>query len=357
MTTRIDALRQKLAAEECGAFFSVAPPVNQYLTGFRGSTSGLLVTAEHAQFFCDSRYTEQAGWQVADCEMEEAKGGIPALLGTRLKDLGCSDAAYDDAGMTVSQLRAVERGFDGELKALPDLVASLRQVKSPEEVEQIQAAQALAEGVLADVLDNLEEGIPEREVAARMEYMFQQRGASGASFPTIALFGARSSLPHGEPGDTCLARGDIVLLDFGCRLGGYCSDLTRTFAFGTIPDAWFEDIYELTLTAQEIAIEAIRPGMKGREVDAVARSLIAEAGYGAHFGHGLGHGVGIEIHEGPRLHAESDTVLEPGMVITVEPGIYLPGRGGVRIEDMVVVTGEGCRNLTTAPKELKVLAS
>jgi Xaa-Pro aminopeptidase len=357
MTARIDALRAGLAAEECGAFVSVAPPANQYLTGFRGSTSGLLVTAEHAQFFCDSRYTEQAGLQVTDCEVEEVKGGIPALLGARLKDLGCRDAAYDDTVMTVSQMRAVERGFEGELRALPQLVSGLRQAKSPEEVEQIRAAQALAEGVLDDVLDMLEEGIPEREVAARMEYMFQQRGASGASFPTIALFGGRSSLPHGEPGDTRLARGDIVLLDFGCRLDGYCSDLTRTFAFGTIPDAWFEEIYELTLTAQEIAIEAIRPGMKGREVDAVARHLIAEAGYGAHFGHGLGHGVGIEIHEGPRLHAESDTVLEPGMVVTVEPGIYLPGRGGVRIEDMVVVTGDGCRNLTSAPKEFKVLAS
>ena len=357
MTTRIDALREKLAAEKCGAFISVAPPVNQYLTGFRGSTSGLLVTAAYAQFFCDSRYTEQAGSEVAGCEIEEAKGAIPALLGKRLKELGCPDAAYDDAGLTVSQLRAVEGEFPGGLKALPELVSRLRQVKSPEEIDQIRAAQALAEGVLADVLDTIAEGIPEREVAARMEYMFRQRGASGASFPTIALFGARSSLPHGEPGGTRLGPGDIVLLDFGCRLDGYCSDLTRTFAFGTIPGTWFEEIYELTLTAQAIALDTIRPGMKGREVDGVARRLIAEAGYGAHFGHGLGHGVGIEIHEGPRLHAESDAVLEPGMVVTVEPGIYLPGRGGVRIEDMVVVTGDGCRNLTTAPKELKVLTT
>jgi Xaa-Pro aminopeptidase len=151
--------------------------------------------------------------------------------------------------------------------------------------------------------------------------------------------------------------GDVVLLDFGCRLHGYCSDLTRTYAYGTIPGSWFEGTYELVLTAQRIALEAARPGIPARELDATARALIEEAGHGKHFGHGLGHGVGIEVHEAPRLNRESDTILAPGMVITIEPGIYLPGQGGIRIEDLVAVTEDGCEILSSAPKELRVIGA
>jgi Xaa-Pro aminopeptidase len=255
----------------------------------------------------------------------------------------------------VAEFEAVKKTYEGALKSTPTLVSASRQIKTAEEVERIRAASALAEGVLADVTAAIQAGITERDLAAEFEYEFKRRGASGASFDTIALFGARSSLPHGAPGDTALTHGDIVLLDFGCRLDGYCSDLTRTYAFGRIPSPWFEEVYDLTLTAQTIALEAIRPGKTGREVDAVARDLITEAGYGVNFGHGLGHGVGIEIHEGPRLNKESDTTLVEGMIVTVEPGVYVPGKGGVRIEDLVVVTKDGCEILSSAPKELRVL--
>jgi len=189
-----------------------------------------------------------------------------------------------------------------------------------------------------------------------MEYEFKRRGAQGASFDTIALFGQKSSLPHGRPTDKPLERGDVVLIDFGCRKNGYCSDLTRTYVYGTIPGAWFEEVYDLTLTAQKLALEAVRPGMSCRELDAVARDLITEAGHGKHFGHGLGHGVGLEIHEAPRLNPESATVLEAGMVITIEPGVYLPGKGGIRIEDLVLVTKDGGELLSGSPKELRILA-
>ena len=228
-------------------------------------------------------------------------------------------------------------------------------MKSPDEIERIRQASQLAEAVLADLLPTLTTGLTERELAASFEHQFKRRGARGPSFETIALFGPRTSLPHGEPGDTPLTPGDAVLLDFGCQLNGYCSDLTRTYAYDTIPGAWFETVYSVVLQAQQAALEAIRPGIECRQLDAVARDIITQASYGERFGHGLGHGVGIEVHEAPRLGKDSQTVLEEGMVVTIEPGIYLPGQGGVRIEDLVAVTAHGCQPLCDTPKTLKVL--
>jgi Xaa-Pro aminopeptidase len=352
---RITVLRHRLADSGRQAFISLAPPVNQYLCGFRGTTSAIVLTANEAQFLCDFRYIEQAGEQVSGMAIEEMKGSLPMRVGERLTALGVHSAAFDPAYMTVAELQALQSGFSGELRPVADVVSPLRSVKDPGEIEKVRAAQQFAEGVLSDLLEELTPGLAERELAARFEYEFKRRGASGASFDTIVLFGARSSLPHGQPSGAVLAVGDTVLLDFGCRLDGYCSDLTRTYAFGRMPGSWFEEVYGLTLAAQRKALEAVRPGLRGREIDAVARTVIESGGHGRRFGHGLGHGVGIEIHEPPRLNSESETVLEPGMIVTIEPGIYLPGLGGVRIEDLVVVTETGCENLTSAPKELRVL--
>lgn len=358
---RIGPLRAKIEAEGCDAFFSLSAPANQYLAGFTGSTSAVIVTPTEVLFLCDSRYTEQAGVEVSDFAVEEIIGEITSRVGERLSALEVRHAAFDPNALTVGQLRAIEGAFPGSVKEAPELLASLRMVKSAEEIERIRAASQLAEGVLADLLARLDQegggadAVTEQSLAADVEYGFKRRGASGAAFDTIALFGARSSLPHGQPTDRPLEKGDIVLLDLGCRLGGYCSDLTRTCVYGTIPAAWFEDIYAITLGAQEAAIEAVRPGRRCYEVDAVARDWIREAGYAKHFGHGLGHGVGIEVHEAPRLNFTSRTVLKEGMVATVEPGIYLPGRGGVRIEDLVVVTQDGCEVLSRAPKQLRIL--
>lgn len=357
MKERIQALREGLDARDCDGFVSLAPPTNQYLSGFRGTTSAVVVTREHALFLCDFRYTEQAGQQVRDYEIVEVKGRFIAQVGEKLASLGVRRAAFEPGYLTVAEQAALQKPFNGELAPVDGLVTDPRMRKTPEEVERIRAASQLAEGVLRDVVESLEPGVAEREVAARIEYEFKRRGASGPSFDTIGLFGARSSLPHGEPGDKPLQAGDVVLLDFGCRRDGYCSDLTRTYAFGTIPGTWFEDIYATVLEAQRRALEAIRPGQVCRDIDAIARDHIGAAGYGQFFGHGLGHGVGIEIHEAPRLNPESDVVLEAGMVVTVEPGIYLPGRGGVRIEDLVVVTEGGCEILTSTPKDLRVLAA
>jgi len=337
---------------------SLSPATNQYLADFRGTTSAIIVTPDEARFLCDFRYTEQAQEQVkGGYVIEEIKGSFVKRVGERLAAMGVKPVAFEPQYMSVDQLRALESAADTEF--IPDnaLVSALRMVKDAGEIAQLREASALAEGVLADLKAELREGLTERELAARFEYEFKRRGASGASFDTIALFGSRSSLPHGEPGDRALTEGDVVLLDFGCRLNGYCSDLTRTYAFGTIPPSWFQAIYDLTLTAQRNALESLRAGVSCRDVDAAARDIISDAGYGSHFGHGLGHGVGIEIHEGPRLNPESDVTLEAGMVVTVEPGVYLPDQGGVRIEDLVAVTEDGCDILSSTPKELELITT
>lgn len=354
---RLDALRNGLEEAGCDGFFGFSQPTNQYLTGFIGTTSAVVVSRSEALFLCDFRYTEQAQQQVRVYTIQEFSGSIVEAVAAKLNALGVTKAAFDPSVATVAEMDTLSRHYTGTAVPAEATIKGLRVRKDAGEIEAIRAASNLAEGVLADVTGDLAAGMSERELAARIEFEFKRRGASGASFDTIALFGARSSLPHGMPGDTRVAPGDVVLLDFGCRMGGYCSDLTRTYAFGRIPGVWFEEIYELTRTAQQLALEAVRPGMSTRELDDVARQLITEAGHGAHFGHGLGHGVGIEIHEAPRLSPHADTILEEGMVVTVEPGVYLPGQGGVRIEDLVVVTGTGCESLTTSSKQLQILGA
>ena len=356
MTNRINALRKNLDNEGYGAFISLAPATNQYLAGFNGTTSAILITPEEALFLCDFRYTEQAQEQVRGYTIKEVKGKLGVRLAEAVLERSLTAVGFEPHYVTVDELNTLQATAGKVFKEASETVSALRSRKDEAEIAKVRAASELAEGVLEDLLPELRPGITERELAARIEYEFKMRGASGPSFDTIALFGARSSLPHGQPGDRALQDGDVVLLDFGCRREGYCSDLTRTYAFGRIPGEWFQQIYELTLAAQRQAIEAVRPGVSCRDVDAAARDIISEGGHGRHFGHGLGHGVGIEIHEAPRLNPETTAVLEAGMVITIEPGIYVPGQGGVRIEDLIVVTQEGCNVLTRTQKELRVLS-
>lgn len=361
MPDRINGIRNALKGNGCDAYISVFPPANQYasgmMTSFMENSSAIVVTGTEAHFMCDFRYTEQAKEEVSEFTIEEITGDLLARAGECLGKLGAKRAAYDPNGLTVAELDRLESAFDGALVSDAAVIERLRIVKTAEEIEVLRAASNLAEGVLRDLLPTIQEGIPERELAAQIEFEFKKRGASGSSFDTIALFGPKSSLPHGEPADKRLAKGDVVLLDFGCRRAGYCSDMTRTYVYGESPGDWFDEIYAVTLDAQLQALDAIQPGKLGKEIDAVARTIINDAGYGEYFGHGLGHGVGVEIHEAPRLNAHSETVLEPGMVVTVEPGIYLPGKGGVRIEDLVVVTESGCDILTSMPKELTILGA
>jgi Xaa-Pro aminopeptidase len=231
------------------------------------------------------------------------------------------------------------------------LVEAERAVKEPGEIERIAAAAALADEVYDWLREQGLVGRTEREVAFALEHEMRRRGATDPSFPSIVASGPRGALPHASPADVAIERGTLVTLDLGVVLDGYCSDCTRTWATGDLPDD-LAAIYELTLRAQLAALGAVRPGPEGREVDAVAREMIAQAGHGEHFGHGLGHGVGIEVHEAPRLARTGEDALVAGNVVTVEPGVYLPGRGGVRIEDLVVVTETGRDVLTGTTKDL-----
>lgn len=357
METRMAALRARLAERGADAFFSLDPPTNAYLTGFRGTTSAVLVTAGSAALLCDFRYTEQARLQASACEVTEVTGTMEARVGEWLAKLGSRSALFEPDRVSFSQHEAVRAAAPGiTLAPAPGLVEELRQIKDEGEIAKIRAACHIAESALADVVDGLRAGVTERETAARLEHEFKRRGAQRASFDTIALFGARSSLPHGEPTDKPLEEGDIVLIDCGCMVDGYCSDLTRTFFFGRIPGDWAKEIYLCVQQAQQAALAALCAGARASEVDAAARNLIARAGYGPRFGHGTGHSVGIEVHENPRLNMLSKAVLAAGMAVTVEPGIYLPGRGGVRIEDLAVVTGSGCDILTAGiSKDLQVI--
>ncbi len=355
MNSRMTALREGLRQADCDAFFSLSPPANHYLSGFRGTASSLVITLEEAYFLCDFRYVEQAREQVKGYEILEAAGALETRTGERLRALEVERPGFDPAALSVQQHKMVQESFEGTLIPLEHLPGALREIKDAGEVARMRAACALTEQALVNVLETVRPGVSEASVAARLEYEFRQLGAEGPAFPVIVLFGARSSLPHGMPGSTPLSVGDIVLVDCGCILDGYCADLTRTFVSGRIMGDWFKEIYHAVLQAQQAGIAALRAGATAKDVDAEARRIINDAGYGAHFGHGLGHGVGLEVHEAPRLNMQSETVLQAGMAVTVEPGIYLPGRGGVRIEDLTVVTEAGCEVITGLPKELQVI--
>ena len=352
---RVAAIRQTLADAGCDACLSVDPADNAYLTGFFGSTSAVLVTMNRIELLCDFRYAEQAAALTSGVEVSECTGNLDIRLVEHLAANEVARAAFDPAAITVARKEQMESCFNGTLVGAPELCRHLREIKEPAETSRIRAACQLAEDALEYTLTTLKPGVKECEVAGALEFEFRKRGAQRASFDTIILFGARSSLPHGMPGDRILQQGDIVLVDCGCVLDGYCSDLTRTFVFGRIPGDWFLDVYECVRLAQETAVKAVRNGVNAAAVDAAARTIITDAGFGDRFGHGTGHGVGLEVHESPRLNAQSEAVLKAGMAVTVEPGIYIPNQGGVRIEDLLVATENGATVLTETSKELRIL--
>jgi Xaa-Pro aminopeptidase len=323
----------------------------RWLTGFTGTSGLAIVGPETRTFVTDFRYVERAAREV-DSRFDRVTAErqlLPALKGLLRGRVG-----FDDASTSVANLRKLEEELEGvELVAAGGLVERLRRVKDAVEQEAIAAAASLADEVYGSVLERGLAGRTEREVARDAEARIREMGVEPA-FPVIVAAGPNGALPHAEPGDRPIVRGELVVFDMGAQLDGYCSDCTRTFAAGEVGGEERE-VYELVRVAQAEALEGIRPGVGGAEADAIARERIAAAGHGDHFGHGLGHGVGLEIHEAPRLGQRSEDVLAAGEVVTVEPGVYVPKRFGVRIEDLVVVTETGLRNLSSLPKELRVV--
>jgi Xaa-Pro aminopeptidase len=328
-----------------------------YFTGFPSSDGCLLIARDRAVFFTDSRYIEAAAKSIAGCEIRES-GDFTMQFTQLLAEWGVSRVGIEAERLTVSRFVQYQSRFspvdfvaDGEVDRL---ISAMRSVKSEEELACIETAQKIAEDAFAHILGFIAVGKTEREIALELDFYMLRRGAEAVSFETIAVSGANSSMPHGVPSQKKLAKGDLLTMDFGAVYKGYHSDMTRTVAIGCV-DGGQREVYDIVLAAQKACLAGLREGLSCVDADALAREQIQNSGYGDNFSHGTGHGVGIEIHESPNLSPRSVATLARGNVVTVEPGIYLPGRFGVRIEDMAFITEGGCRNLTAAPKELLVL--
>ena len=350
--SRADRVAGRLPEKGVDLLLVTHGPNLRYLTGFTGSNGMAVVGEGVRRFVTDFRYVEQAAQQVPDFDREQGPQDFITALERGWPE-GDLTLGFDDEHTSVKAHQRLQAVLPDRisLKAAGGVVEAERAVKEPGEVERIAAAAALGDEVYEWLREQGLVGRTEQEVAVALEHEMRRRGASGPSFPSIVASGPRGALPHASPGADTIERDTLVTLDLGVVLDGYCSDCTRTWATGELPDELAE-IYELTLRAQLAALDAVRPGPTGAQVDAVARDMISEAGHGEHFGHGLGHGVGVEVHEGPRLARTGNAALVPGNVVTVEPGVYLPGRGGVRIEDLVVVTERGRDVLTSTTKEL-----
>jgi len=358
MSDRAERLTE-LFAEAGIDVLLVADLVNvRYLTGYSGSNGLALIGPQLRMFISDFRYQEQAAEEVDDSfarRIAPAPQGLLDLVGEALP-AGELRLGFEADHVSVNQhqrLRAQLRD-DVDLVSTSRLVETLRAVKEPDEVARIKAASALADAAFERLLRERIVGRTERQLALALENDMRQRGAERVSFETIVAAGAHGALPHAHPRDVEIREGDLVVFDWGAELDGYCSDCTRTIAAGD-PGTDARDVYELVLESQLAGLQAVRSGRGGKDVDGVAREMIAASGYAEHFGHGLGHGVGLEVHERPTLSTRSDDELQASNVVTVEPGVCLPRQFGIRIEDLVVVTDDGCEILTSVPKQLVVV--
>ncbi|MEP6952627.1 MAG: Xaa-Pro peptidase family protein [Solirubrobacteraceae bacterium] len=328
----------------------------RWLTGFTGSNAAAVVGRDgQLRFVTDFRYLSQSADELDDAWERTI---APDLLAAFAGGLGEGElrAGFDDASMSVKDHRRLSALLAGGvvLERAGGLVEKLRAIKDAAELEAIRASARLADDALTEVIGRGLVGRTEREVALDLEFTMRRMGAQQISFPPIVAAGAHGALPHADPTDDPIPAGTLVVIDWGAQKDGYASDCTRTYATGEL-DPRDAEVYALVLEAQEAALAGVRPGPTGREVDAIARSIIDAAGHAEHFGHGLGHGVGLDVHEGPRLSKQGETPLATGMVVTVEPGVYVPGAIGVRIEDLAVVTPDGAEVLSSLPKELQIV--
>ena len=346
----------RLSAYELDGFLVLSEPNRLYVTGFHSTAGAALVTGNGSWFFTDSRYIEAARRNISDAEVEENTSSRPTL--SQVEDLiqsrGIHRLGYEDAYLTVAELRRLEAKLGCELVPATKLLLELRAVKDQEEIRQMIAAQRIAERALEETLEFIRPGKTEREIAAFLQYRMLLGGGEKMSFDPIVVSGPNSSMPHGVPGDRPVGEGDFITMDFGCVCGGYCSDMTRTVAVGYVTDE-MERVYRTVLEAQLAGINAARAGVTGAAVHNAAAEVIGQAGYGPYFGHAFGHSLGVEIHESPNAAPSNREPLPAGAVISAEPGIYLPGRFGVRIEDVLVLEEGRCRDITLAGKELLIL--
>lgn len=354
MSKRIRLLQEKLKEVGQEALLVTHPANRRYISGFTGSSGVVLITTEEAFLITDFRYQIQAKEQAPDCHV--IIGDLWQVVGEKCQELKLSSLAFEADYVTFSQYKRLE-SYLGDISLQPGdkWIESMRMIKDEEEIQLIRQAAQIADEAFEEILKEIRPGITEREIAFRLEVLMRERGATSSSFDMIVASGLRSALPHGTASDKALEKGDLLTLDFGAIYKGYVSDLTRTVVLGQ-PNEKQKEIYNIVLEACNRTIEALKPGLTGKDVDDIARDYIKSHGYGDYFGHSTGHGIGLEVHEDPHLSSRrGDCILQPGMVVTIEPGIYLPDLGGVRIEDDVLITESGYEVLTHSPKELIIL--
>ena len=326
----------------------------RFMTGFTGTAGAVLITVDKALFITDFRYTEQAAKQCEGFEVVKQKGTIAAEVAELAKNLGVKKLGFEEDHVAFSMFKVFEKEVQAELVPVSGEIEKLRLIKNGTEIKILKEAAKIADAAFTHILDFIRPGKTELQVSNELEFFMRSLGATSSSFDIIVASGYRSALPHGVASDKVIETGDFVTLDFGAYYEGYVSDITRTIAVGQPTDK-LKEIYNIVLEAQLRGVNGIKPGLTGKQADALTRDYITEKGYGEYFGHSTGHGIGLEVHEGPGLSVKSDVVLEPGMVVTVEPGIYIPGLGGVRIEDDIIITEEHNERLTHSSNELIIL--
>lgn len=354
MSERLQSLQKEMKERSLEAILITDPVNRHYLSGFDGSNGVLLVGAREALLFTDFRYLEQAEKQAPHCRLHPWKGGLGEALKPAVEEAGWERLAFEEEQVTYALYRRLKEALPLELIPQKGLVEGLRAVKSSDEIESLREGAAAMDRAFDFLLELARPGMTERELAVELEFFLRRQGSTGTQFSYIVASGERGSLPHGIASEKRLESGELVTVDFTGTFGSYATDMTRTFALGE-PGPRAREIYGIVQRAQQEAREKMGPGMSGVEADAIAREIIDDAGYGEYFGHGLGHGLGLEVHERPTLSPRSEDTLVPGMVVTAEPGIYMPRWGGVRIEDMVLITADGAESLTRCARELMII--
>ncbi len=347
-------LREQMQKRELDSLLVTNPYNLRFITGFTGTAGLALITPNDAWFITDFRYTEQAGEQVKEFKVVQAQKGLLDEVARIAQEAAVERLAFEQDYMTFATYSQYQEKLSATLEPVSGLIEQLRMVKAPEEIDVLKAAAKIADDAFEHICTYIKPGMTELQVSNELEFFMRAQGATSSSFDIIVASGLRSALPHGVASDKKIEQGDLITLDFGALYQGYVSDITRTVAVGE-PSDKLKEIYQVVLDSQVLALENIKPGMTGIEADAIARDYIKSKGYGEAFGHSTGHGIGLEVHEGPGLSFRSETVLEPNMAVTVEPGIYLPGIGGVRIEDDILITETGNVRLTHSSKELRIL--
>ncbi|GGF08249.1 Xaa-Pro dipeptidase [Halobacillus andaensis] len=352
--TKLGKLREALEEQGIDGLLIMSSKNRRYIANFTGSSGALLITADQALFITDFRYTEQAAEQANGFSIIEHKIPLHEEVAAQANQLGITKLGFEKELLTYGQYDLFNQHVKADLTPTSGLVEKLRLIKSEDELTILKDATKIADDAFSHILNYIKPGVKEIEISNELEFFMRKQGAASSSFDIIVASGYRSALPHGVASDKEIQTGELVTLDFGALYNGYCSDITRTVAVGQINDK-LKEIYDTVLQAQIKGMEGLKAGITGKEADALTRDYIKGKGYGDYFGHSTGHGIGLDVHEGPGLSYRSDVVLEPGMVVTVEPGIYVPKVGGCRIEDDTVVTETGNETLSHSPKELITL--